>query len=177
MLIPYKNCLEKCIDMKFNDLKEKHLQLKRTQSQLREKLQNNACDLSREYAESLSLPSATWKDAQGNEYPYVEIGVWKNPGEFEPTPFPRLPMDENYILNFVIATTLDDSPVTGGYRHGVSVALYYDRTVLCASVGSGDDIALFTVSPNPGGYFEVCAAIKALINTSIVRATPQAVIL
>ncbi|MGB8665629.1 MAG: hypothetical protein WCD24_12900 [Serratia inhibens] len=165
------------MDMTFNDLKEKHLKLRQTQWQLREKLQDKACDLVREYSESLSLPSDVWKDSEGNDYPYVEIGVWKKPGEFEPTPFPRLPMDENYILNFVISTTLDDSPVTGGHRHGVSVALYYDHVVLCASVGSGDDIALFTVSPKPGGFFEVCAAIKALINTSIVRATPKAVIL
>ncbi|MGQ5735323.1 hypothetical protein ACUNI2_26540 [Serratia sp. IR-2025] len=165
------------MDMTFNDLKEKHLKLRQTQWQLREKLQDKACDLVREYSESLSLPSDVWKDSEGNDYPYVEIGVWKKPGEFEPTPFPRLPMDENYILNFVISTTLDDSPVTGGHRHGVSVALYYDHVVLCASVGSGDDVALFTVSPKPGGFFEVCAAIKALINTSIVRATPKAVIL
>lgn len=176
MLIPYKNCLEKCIDMKFNDLKEKHLKLKRTQWQLRERLQNNACDLFREYSESLSLPSDTWQDAQGNSYPYVEIGIWKEPGEFELTPFPRLPMDENYLLNFVISTTLDDSPVTGGYRQGISISLWYDQSVLRAAVGSGDDIVHLQVSPQPGGFFEVCAAIKALINKAMVRATPSAVI-
>ncbi|MGQ6402850.1 hypothetical protein [Serratia marcescens] len=164
------------MDMKFNDLKEKHLQLKRTQWQLREKLQNNACDLFREYVESLSLPSATWKDAQGKEYPYVEIGIWKNPGEFDPTPFPRLQVDDNHRLFFVIATTLDDSPTTGGYRQGISISLWYEQSILLAAVGSGDDTVLLQVSPQPGGYFEVCAAIKALISTAIVRATPNAVI-
>lgn len=176
MLIPYKSCLEKCIDMKFNDLKEKHLKLKRTQWQLREKLQNNAHDLFREYSESLSLPSDTWQDAQGNAHPYVEVGIWKEPGEFELTPFPRLPMDEDYLLNFVICTTLDDSPVTGGYRQGISISLWYDKSVLRAAVGSGDDTAYFQVSPQPGGFFEVCAAIKALINTAMVRATPSAIL-
>lgn len=160
----------------FNDLKEKHLKLGQTQWKLREKLQGKACELVREYSESLSLPSDVWKDSEGNEHPYVEIGVWKKPGEFESVSLPRLPMDENYTLNFVISTTLDDSPLTGGHRHGVSVALHYDNVVLCASVGSGDDTAYFNVSPNPGGFYEVCGAIKALINTAIVRATPKAYI-
>ncbi|EMQ2080979.1 Uncharacterised protein [Yersinia enterocolitica] len=176
MLIPHKNFLEKCMDMKFNDLKEKHLKLKRAQWQLREKLQSKACDLFHEYSESLSLPSETWQDSQGNFHPYVKIGVWTNPRKFESTPFPGLQMDEEYRLNFVISTTLDDSPMTGGYQHGVSISLWYDHVVLYAAVGGGDDTIILQVSPLPGGFLEVCAAIKALIDTAIARATPSAII-
>lgn len=85
-------------------------------------------------------------------------------------------MDDEYVLNFVIATTLDDSPLTGGYRHGISVSLFYQGVTLYASVGSGDDVATFMVSPSDGGFYEVCAAIKQLISIAIDRATPSAII-
>ncbi|MCZ4675970.1 hypothetical protein O4O00_16450 [Citrobacter sedlakii] len=161
------------MEMTFNDLKEKHLNLIKSQWKLREKLQDKASELLREYTESLSLPSDVWTDSQGRVHPYVEIGVWVGSGKFEATPLPRLQMDENYSLNFVIATTLDDSPMTGGYRHGVSISLRYEGVFLYASVGSGDDIVHLQVSSKPGGFFEVCAAVKQLISIGIDRATPK----
>ncbi|WP_440863073.1 hypothetical protein [Symbiopectobacterium purcellii] len=176
MLIPFKNCLVGGMETTFNDLKEKHLKLIETQWCLREHLQDKAGDLLREYAESLSLPATSWTDSQGKAHPYVETGVWSSPGKFEATPLLRLQMDANYSLNFVIATTLDDSPMTGGYRHGVSVSLRYEHVALYAFIGSGDDTVQLQVSPKPGGFFEVCAAIKQLITISIDRATPAAVL-
>lgn len=176
MLIPFNNCLVNSMEMTFNDLKVKHLKLIETQWQLRERLQDKAGDLLREYAESLSLPAGSWTDSRGKEHPYVEIGVWSAPGKFEVTPLPRLQMDENYSLNFVVATTLDDSPMTGGHRQGVSVSLRYEHVCLHVSIGSGDDTVHLQVSPKPGGFFEVCAAIKQLINIAIDRATPSAVL-
>ncbi|SMG37377.1 hypothetical protein [Cedecea sp. NFIX57] len=176
MLIPYKNCLVGGMETTFNDLKEKHLKLIETQWKLRERLQDNAGDLLREYAESLYLPATSWTDSQGKVHPYVEIGTWSAPNKFEAIPLPRLQMDENYSLNFVIATTLDDSPMTGGHRHGVSISLRYEHVFLYASIGSGEDTMQLQVSPKPGGFFEVCAAIKQLINISIDRATPAAVL-
>jgi hypothetical protein len=177
MLIPSENCLVNGMGTTFNDLKGKHLKLIESQWKLREKLQSKAGELKREYMASLSLPvSGTWVDAQGKERPYVEIGVWKEPGKFASEPLPRLVMDDEYVLNFVIATTLDDSPLTGGYRHGISVSLFYLGVTLYASVGSGDDVATFMVSPSDGGFYEVCATIKQLISIAIDRATPSAII-
>ncbi|VVT53954.1 hypothetical protein UYSO10_4970 [Kosakonia radicincitans] len=178
MLIPYENGLVIGMETTFNDLKAKHLKLVESQWKLREKLHSRARDLLTEYTRSLSLPlSGTWLDSQGKERPYVEIGVWKEPGKFTAESFPRLPMDEEYKLNFVVATTLDDTQITGGYRHGISLSLWYEGPVLYTAVGSGDDVAIFMVSPNEGGFYEVCAAIKLLISIAIDRSMPSAIII
>lgn len=175
MQIPLKTCLEKGMETTFSDLKAKHLKLIEAQWKLRDHLQDMAGKLVQEYIESLCLPAETWSDSQGHKYPYVELGVWKEPSKFEVTPLPRIGVDKDYKLNFVIATTLDDNSMTGGYRHGVSVSLWYENVFLYASVGTGDDIVHFQVSPKAGGFFEVCAAIKALINAAIEKATPKAI--
>ncbi|ECC3607316.1 hypothetical protein AA23_00530 [Salmonella enterica subsp. enterica] len=175
MLIPFSNCMVAGMETTFSELKAKHLKLLETQWQLREQLQDKAGELLREYAESLSLPADTWTDSLGKIHPYVDIGTWSGPGKFEPVPLARLQMDDNYSLNFVIATTLDDTPMTGGYRHGVNVTLRYEKYQLYASVGSGDDAVIIPVSSKPGGFFEVCAAIKQLINIAIERATPAGI--
>ncbi|NMP26867.1 hypothetical protein GW590_08320 [Rahnella sp. SAP-1] len=175
MQIPVQTCLEKSMETTFSDLKAKHLKLVEAQWKLKDHLQDMARKLFQEYAESLCLPAETWSSSQGHKYPYVELGIWKEPSKFEVTPLPRIGLDKDYKLNFVIATTLDDNPTTGGYRQGVSVSIWYETVFLCASVGSGDDTAYFQVSPQAGGFFEVSAAIKALINGAIEKATPKAI--
>lgn len=174
MHIRVKNCLEKSMSITFNELKEKHLQLGRAQWDLRRKLQNMAGKLLFEYGDSLSLPSIEWVDSKGDSHPYVEMGVWntKN-GEFDMCRPPQLTMDDDYILHFAIATTLDDHPLTGGYRQGVSVSLWYDHAQLNVNVGDGNEMAHFLVSGDDGGFFEVCAAIKALINLAIDKSMPN----
>lgn len=174
MLIPFKNGMEIGMETTFNDLKQKHLKLVETQWKLREGLQDKAGVLLEEYADSLSLPAKTWTDAEGGERSYVEIGVLTAQGKFEAVPLPRLQMDNDYVLHFVIATTLDDTKMTGGYRHGVSISLQYSGPFLYASVGSGEDSTSFQVSSRPGGFFEVCGAIKQLINIGLERLTPTA---
>ncbi|WP_248005676.1 hypothetical protein [Hafnia alvei] len=162
--------------MTFSDLKAKHLQLIETKWKVKDKLQSKVGELLGEYVDSLKVPEESWKDASGNYHKYVEIGAWKSPGKFEPVPIPMLQIDENNALSFVIATTLDDNPLSGGYRHGVSITLWFEGAVLCALVGTGDDSSCFNVSQTKGGFYEVCAAIKALICLAIDRASPKALI-
>lgn len=173
MLIPMKTCLEKSMETTFSDLKAKHLKLLETKWKIKDKLQSKAGELLAEYIASLKVPSESWVDANGEHHQYVDIGVWRAPNEFEPVPIPMLQTDENNALSFVIATTLDDSPLSGGYRHGVSITLWFEGAILCALVGSGDDASAFYVSQNKGGFFEVCGAIKALITSSIDRSFPK----
>ena len=103
----------------------------------------------------------------------MDIGIWEEEGKFFPVLIPQLNMDSRYHLNFVIATTLDDSPLTGGYRQGVSISLWYENSSFYAEVGSGDDVSRFSVSSQPGGFYQVCNAIKALISSSMDRAMPD----
>jgi hypothetical protein len=65
--------------------------------------------------------ATSWFDSEGKSHPYVEVGMWVEPGKFKPRHIPLLPLGENYRLNFVIATTLNDSPLTGGGYHGVTL--------------------------------------------------------
>ncbi|PVZ87940.1 hypothetical protein C9426_10100 [Serratia sp. S1B] len=164
------------METKFNDLKAKHLQLVTAQVQLRNNLQEKASVLVQEYFKSLSLPADRWFIAQNEPRAYVEIGVLNAKGEFEPAYLPRLQLDSNYRLNFLIVTTLDDTPITGGYRHGVSVSLYYEGAKLYALVGAGDDASTFAVPSKPEGFSEVCEAIKSLIIAGIDKSMPKVVL-
>ncbi|MCH9271082.1 hypothetical protein [Pantoea ananatis] len=161
------------MELTHSDLKEKHIKLVDTQWKLREKLQEKAAQLLQEYIASLSLNSSFWTDSEGNKRSYAEIGEVNSSGEFLPVPFPRLGMDKDYKVNFVLATVMDDSPMTGGARHGVNISLMYADYRLWATVGSGDDAVAFPVSEADGGFFEVCAAIKAMINYSLDSAMPK----
>lgn len=177
LLTPFKNSRETSMEMTFDDLKKKHLKAVEAKWKLRATLQDKAGQLLNEYIESLCLPAITWMDSGGKNYPYVEIGLWSGQGEFIATPLSCLPMDNLCNLNFVIATTLDDSPATGGYIEGVSITLrYYDGVSCYALVGIGEDLTCFQVSSKPGGFCEVCAAIKRLINMALERATPIVVV-
>lgn len=176
LLTPFKNSRETSMEMTFDDLKKKHLKAVEAKWKLRATLQDKAGQLLNEYIESLCLPAITWMDSGGKNYPYVDIGLWPGQGEFKATPLACLPMDNLCNLNFVIATTLDDSPATGGYMQGVSITLrYYDGVSFYALVGTGKDLSCFQVPSKPGGFCEVCAAIKRLIDTALERATPTVV--
>lgn len=161
------------MELTFKDLKEKRAKLVDAQWKLQDKLQERASQLLQEYSDSLGLTSREWIGSDGTRRPYVDIGVWEGKGKFLPTFIPQLEMDNNYLLNFVIATTLDDSPLTGGYRQGVSISIWYENASYYASVGAGEDAACFPVSPHPGGFHQVSGAIKALINASMDRAMPN----
>ncbi|HDL7449378.1 TPA: hypothetical protein PXN62_003030 [Yersinia enterocolitica] len=176
MFIPAENHLEEGMETTFSDLKAKHLQLVDAQKKLRHSLQEKATILLNEYSESLSLPAGSWFNSQDKLRPYVEMGIWNAEGKFETGAFSRLQLDDNYRLNFVIATTLDDTQLTGGYRHGVDTSLGYDGAVLCAIVGTGDDSIVILVPQSPGGFSEVCSTIKALISRDIDKAMPNAII-
>ena len=160
------------MELTFKDLKEKRLKLVEAQWKLLDKLQERASQLLQEYSDSLGLTSREWIGSDGTRWPYVDIGVWEDKGKFLPALIPQLDMDSNYHVNFVIATTLDDSPLTGGYRHGVSVSIWYENASYYVSVGAGTDATCFPVSPHPGGFHQVCSAIKALINASMDRSMP-----
>lgn len=164
------------METKFDDLKAKHLQLVTAQLQLRNNLQEKASVLVQEYFKSLSLPADRWFIAQNEPRAYVEIGVLNAKGEFEPVYLPRLQLDSNYRLNFLIVTTLDDTPITGGHRHGVSISLYYEGSKLYAVVGAGDDASTCEVSSKPEGFAKVCEAIKSLIISGIEKSMPKAVL-
>lgn len=87
MLIPFSNCMVAGMETTFSELKAKHLKLLETQWQLREKLQDKAGELLREYAESLSLPADTWTDSLGKIHPYVDIGTWSDQGNLNLFPW------------------------------------------------------------------------------------------
>ncbi len=173
MQIPFKSCLENGMELTFKDLKEKRTKLVEAQWKLQDKLQDKASELLREYSDSLGLASREWTGSDGTRWPYVDIGIWEEKGKFFPVLIRQLNMDSHYHLNFVIATTLDDSPLTGGYRHGISISLWYESSSFYAEVGSGDDVARFAVSSQPGGFYQVCNAIKALISASLDRSMPD----
>ncbi|HHG9960374.1 TPA: hypothetical protein ACPZLH_001550 [Yersinia enterocolitica] len=177
MLIPAKNHLEEGMETTFSDLKAKHLQLVDARKKLRHSLQEKAAILLNEYSESLSLPAGNWFNSQDKPRPYVEMGIWNAEGKFEAGAFPRLQLDDNYRLNFVIATALDDTRLTGGHRHGVDISLGYDGAVLYTIVGTGDDSTVVLVSQTPGGFCEVCSTIKSLISLEIDKAMPNAILI
>ena len=161
------------MELTFKDLKEKRQKLVEAQWKLQDKLQEKASELLQEYSNSLGLTSREWIGSDGTRWPYVDIGVWEDKGKFLPAFIPQLNMDSNYHLNFVIATTLDDSPLTGGYRQGISISLWYENSSFYAEVGAGNDISRFPVSSHPGGFYQVCNAIKTLINASMDRSMPE----
>lgn len=176
MLIHIKSCLEKGMETKFKDLKAKHLSFTEAKWKLRDALQQRASQLVNEYMDSLELPAKMWGDSNGASHNYVQVGKINAAGDFEALPYPRLDLDEKYLMNFVIATTLNDDPMRGGAMHCINVSLWYDYVSLRAAVGSGDYMSTFSVSPNPGGFYEVCGAIKQLISIAIDKAMPSGVI-
>lgn len=156
----------------FNDLKSKNKELTDRLWELREKLQNEAARLASEYSDSLSLPGDMWKNSRGENTPYVQIGTMSDEGKFTPEHTARLRLDDKYLLRFTLSTVLDDTPLTGGQLYCVSIALWHDGVWLNASVGLGDGESTFRVSEKPGGFDDVCAAIKSLICKTLDEAMP-----
>lgn len=175
MLIPVKSCLEKSMEITFLELKSKYLALEKKKWELRDRLQHKAAELTNELVYSLGLDSNTWIDAEGKHQPYVEVGAWSSAGMFERCPFPRLLMDDADHLNFALAITLDDTPLTGGARHALGVSLWYVGSSLHATIGVGENQQNFQVSDigGVGAFAEVCAGIKAIIVLAIDRSLPN----
>lgn len=175
MLIPYKNCLEKRMEVTFLELKERYLALEKKKWALQDKLQHKAAELVSELVYSLGLDSNTWTDAEGKHHPYAAVGVWDSAGVFEQCPFPRLKMDDNHSLNFALAITLDDTPLTGGARSALNVSLWYVGSILHATIGVGENQQDFLVSDmgGVGAFSDVCSGIKGIVVLAIERSQPN----
>lgn len=164
--------MDEIMSVTFNDIKAKNKKLTERLWELREKLQNEAARLVSEYSDSLSLTNDVWRNSRGEDRPYIQIGIMDNDKKFTPEHVARLRLDEDYYLRFVLATTVDDTPLTGGQIYCVSIALWHDNFWLNASVGSGQAQTTFRVSERPGGFSETCTAIKSLICNALDESMP-----
>ncbi|EDY2188801.1 hypothetical protein GTE46_005480 [Salmonella enterica subsp. enterica] len=175
MLISKKSCLSESMEIPstFSELKKRHLELHSACKEFRSHLRGMAKQLMTEYIQSLLLPADTWKDCKGKSRPYVDTGVWvsRDEHEFKSVPIPELDLDGSFVLNFVVITTLDDHPITGGFSHGVDVSLWYEGEKLYVLVGFGKNAATFYVSPQDN-FHEVVAAIKLTLYLDMEDSRP-----
>lgn len=173
MFIQNATCMDEKMSYIFNDLKRKNGELTFRVRELQQKLQDEASRLVREYSDSLFLPDQFWKDSRGESRPYVQVGLLENAREFVPKQLARLHVDEKHVLRFVIATTIDDNPITGGKLYCNSIALWFEGTQLYASVAQGNEHLIYGVSQKPGGFSEVCGAISSVIYKALNDAMPS----
>ncbi|EIP3426174.1 hypothetical protein LSE82_005037 [Salmonella enterica] len=174
MLISNKSCLGKSATLTFDDIKKRHLALHRACIEYRGKLRSVARSLVCEYSRSLSLPADSWKDWQGKVHQYVETGVWDTSGErgFKPVAIAELQPGDDYSLRFVVSTTLDDNPVTGGFTHGIDIMLRYESGIMCVQVGDGQNSMMFYLSQDDG-FNEITSAMKRMICLDMDKSVPE----
>jgi hypothetical protein len=132
------------------------------------RLQGSARYLCEAFGDSLSLESTTWKDLDGMERPYVELGAFDD-GEFVPAAAHALRGSDDLSLSFAIKLTLE-------YRHDAFPKSSYIALVQVKEVGRVFEVTIkeprsvaFRVQGISGkeGYTAVCEAIKSALVKSL----------
>ncbi|PHM61184.1 hypothetical protein [Xenorhabdus ishibashii] len=163
MLIRNNELMEKGMSITYEDIKKQRANLESKYRLRKAELQKYGHKLVHEYCASLSLTNSVWRDSEGDEYSYVSIGSVDEKGKFHKKPLESLSLSENYELKFKIATTVDDSPLTGGDLHAVSISMWIINGNLHVDVGGGQKEFIISSPSEEGVFIEVCSAIKQLI--------------
>ncbi|ARD61156.1 hypothetical protein Y71_14960 [Kosakonia radicincitans DSM 16656] len=158
---------EKAMHVTFKDIKQRYKELQDKHSDRKFELQESARTLVSEYIESLSLPSASWVDANKVPHPYVSVGYLNEKGLFQQMPFAGFDLDKEYKLKFKVSTVVDDSEYGGGSYHLVSVALWKEKNRLHVDVGDGKKTILVSDPTENNAFFEVCRAVKELVISGV----------
>ncbi|MEX0445239.1 hypothetical protein [Xenorhabdus sp. SGI246] len=163
MLIRNNELLEKGVTITFEAIKKQRAKLINKYEIRKAELQKYGYKLTSEYRDSLSLPNETWRDSEGDEYSYVSIGTVDEKGNFHKKPLASFILNEDYELKFAIATTVDDTPLTGGDLYAVNISMWITDGNLHVDVGSGQKEFIIPFPLEENSFIEVCSAIKRLI--------------
>ncbi len=150
----------------FEDIKRQRINLGKKYDLRKAELQKHGYKLINEYRNSLSLPSDTWRDSAGDEYSYVSVGDVNEKGEFHKKSLASFILSDDYVLKFKIATTVDDTPLTGGDLHAISISMWKTGGNLHVDVGNGQKELIISSPSEEDAFIEACSAIKQLIMIS-----------
>ncbi|CDH26409.1 hypothetical protein [Xenorhabdus bovienii] len=167
MLIRNNELMEKGMSITYEDIKKQRANLESKYRLRKANLQSNGIKLIKEYRDSLSLPNDVWRDSEGEDRGYISIGIFDDKGQFQEKVWPLLALDNDYKLKFKVATVVDDSPLTGGERHVVSISMWIIDGNLHVDVGSGQNEFIIPSPSEDNAFIEVCTAMKQLLMMSV----------
>ncbi|WP_147299034.1 hypothetical protein [Xenorhabdus cabanillasii] len=150
----------------YEDIKKQRTNLESKYRLRKAELQKYGHKLVHEYRDSLSLPNMVWRDSKGDEYSYISIGIVDEKGKFHKKPLESFTLNENYELKFKIATTVDDTPLTGGDLHAVSISMWVEDGNIHVDVGNGQKECIISSPAEDNAFIEACSAIKQLLMMS-----------
>lgn len=145
------------------EIKQSRDDFKKRLSLRKEELRVIARKVYDDYEESLKLDKAHWADVNGFKRQYVTIGLKNDKGLYQVVPFAMLLLDKDYKLNFLIATTVDDSLEGDGYQHLVSISLYKEAGLIYVDVGAGEKSLVISDPEADAAFYDVSKAIKQVI--------------
>ncbi|EOC1567153.1 hypothetical protein ACI1AR_002534 [Cronobacter dublinensis] len=147
----------------FKDIQQRYKELQDKFSDRKFELQEAARKLVYQYADSLSLPSDSWMDANKVPHPYVSVGKINEKGLFQQMPVAGFDLDKEYRLNFKISTVVDDSAYGGGSYHLASVSMWKSNGILNVELADGKKTFLVSDPNDNNAFFEVCCGVKELV--------------
>lgn len=163
MLIRDNSAMEKAMSIVYEDIVKARQDLERKTAERLRLLRCDAANLLNEYRESLSLPGSFWTDKNDKKRAYIDSGILSDDGGFRKSAIAALTLDDDYRLNFLVSTVVNDHHMTGGDAVVIPVSLHYEKDVLHVEVNGWENEFLIANQDAEGAYFEVCAAIKGLI--------------
>lgn len=134
-------------------------------------LRKEAVELVKEYEKSLMLETDFWVDSKGMQHPYVDEGVDDN-GTFNSRPVAAARLDNDYALNFVLKTIVDDS-IRGGSAMHVNVKMKYINNTLLVCIGEDAELLHVIADNVPGRFNEVTERIKETVIDALNKRMPE----
>ena len=156
------NCNEgRHMTVTYKDIRERFTQLEKAKEDRRILVTTESMKLADAYYTSLGLENPVWVDVQGTNKPYVIIGSMHG-DRFVAESFSTIPLDEDYGINFTLATVVDDSP-RGGESKLVNIYLRIKDGVTTVWVSD----AVREISVIDDNWADVCRLIKDKVYMAI----------
>jgi len=167
MLIRNFDYMEKWMSITYEDIRKQRYKLDELYSKRQRKLQDLAHKLVREYKDSLSLPSDVWTDSKGVERPYVTVGTVNDKGNYQQGSVNTAKLDEDYKINFVISTVIDDSPFDGGQHYLLSISMSYRDGDLIVGVANEMKKIIVSSPESELAFAQVCGVMKQVLISAL----------
>lgn len=158
MLIRDRSNMEKAMDITYQDIVARRIEIEEKYQKRKANLQTDAAQLVKEYIESLQLPGDLWGSGE-RKTPYVQTGFWNSTGNFERRPVRAAQLDENCRLKFIIATAINTSVVGGEWVY-IPVTVWTANGYLNVAVSDGKQALTISSGDGEGRFLETAAILK-----------------
>ena len=155
--------LEKGMDITYDDIRASREALEQKYLKRKTELHEYGYKIVRSYKESLKLPDNHYVKADGSQRAYVTCGVINSKQNYESRPLSVMPLDDNYGLQFLISTAVEDSPASNDQYVYVEVYIWKEAGILMVTIDKQDTLSV--PYPEEDNAF---AGVDALIKSRVL---------